>query len=530
MLAGAVVRTLGLGRQILADDEFHAYRAALRDDLSALYLFTHNALPEDPLSDYGSAIALWARLLADTVGIDEWGLRAPMWLAGVVLPLVVGFTGARVLGRRVGVIAAWLTALSPLLVLYSRFARPYEIVALCGALLLLAADRFRCRPTRSGALLFGAVAAFGVWVNATLVPTALALAAVGFAPALGGRAGGGARRDALAGLGLGLLLAGLLVGPELPAVVAFASAKAAAPAPPLAAWWAALQVLAGVRSPALVLLFAALAFWGAAAAWREARVFALLALAAAGAQLAAFVLLRPHVVGQPLVIARYAMAALPALLLLVATGLAAVAERATRGLARQPTPAQASALLAAAVIALWFARGPLPDLLLSESAYTSRPDRLAPRLYTIDPAAVPAFYRQLDEELSIVEVPWVLEWPLAIADDYQQIHGARVRALSAFWPFQHPGSRLRSSVGWRGGEPRLAGVDLVVVHLDLVEEWKRLTGAPVALDPDRLHEAARRYRTDAAAIDAWLARSADWHLVHEEPGLRVYGRATAQGE
>ena len=147
------------------------------------------------------------------------------------------------------------------------------------------------------------------------------------------------------------------------------------------------------------------------------------------------------------------------------------------------------------------------------------------------------FYQQLavrrgrgsSQPIVIAEAPWVLEWTLAITADYQQIHGARVRALTGFWPFRSAGVRLRAHVGWKDGEPDLAGLDYVVIHRDLVEEWKQLTGGPLTMDPARLREAAERYRTDAGALDAWLGRRPDWQLVEEDGWLRIYAPRASEG-
>ena len=156
VVIGFGLRAWGLDEQILIDDEFHAFRAGLRADLSAAYLFTHNTLPEDRLSDFSTVLALWVRALAGTVGISEWTLRLPMWLAGGALPAVIGVVAARVGGLRAGVIAGWLAALSPLLILYSRFARPYAPAALCVAIALAAALAFRERGSLRAALALGA--------------------------------------------------------------------------------------------------------------------------------------------------------------------------------------------------------------------------------------------------------------------------------------------------------------------------------------------------------------------------------------
>ena len=52
----------------------------------------------------------------------------------IALIAVLGVLGLRTGRVRVGLLAAWLAAASPLLVVYARFARPYALVALCGGL------------------------------------------------------------------------------------------------------------------------------------------------------------------------------------------------------------------------------------------------------------------------------------------------------------------------------------------------------------------------------------------------------------
>jgi len=517
-LAGLVLRAQGLGRQILIDDEFHGFRAGLRRDLDAAYLFAHNTLPEDPLSDFSSPLALWVRALSDTVGVSEWTLRAPMLLASTATIAVIGVLGLRVLGRRGGVIAAWLVAISPLLVMYGRFFRPYALVAVCGAVALAAAERFRARGDLGSASALGVATALGCWFNVSALPALGVLLLLGIAPALRGRQGRQARRAASLAIAVALALGLALVGPSADALARFAEAKSDGVAAPASAWWGAAQAAAGSRSAAFVVLFAVLAALGSYEGFRRAPAATGLALAALAAQLGVFALLRPHGADQPLVVARYAIAALPGLLLLVAGGLVVVIER---------MPSAALGTLATAAVLLGcFAAGPLPATLWRENAYTSHPGMLVGAFHELDASEVPDFYRTLSQAPRgvLAEAPWVLEWPLALPADYQAIHGARVVALTGFWTFREPGVALAAHVPWRSGSPDLSEVEQVVIHLDLVEEWRQLTGAPTTMPLDRLLEAAERYRTDARALDVWLARLPGWQRSYEDRWLRVYVR------
>lgn len=518
---GAALRALGLGAQVPIDDEFHALRAGLRPDLDLAYLFLHNTLPEDPLSDFSSPLALWVRLLATTVGVDEWTLRAPMWLASVAVVALVGLAARRAAGAGAGVAGAWLAALCPLLVMYARVARPYALVALCGAVALLAADALRREASTRAAVALGAACALGVWWNAAAAP-ALGLALwLGAAPGLRARAGADGRRASRIALATAAGIGALLVAPALPALLAFARAKSAAAPASWTAWWVAARATAGVRAaigdgaaaPAVVAFFG-LAALGAATSLRRTPALAGVAIGAFAAQLGAFAWIAPYGGDDPLVIARYAIAALPGLLVLVAVGL----DRAARALA---SPLAAAAATGAAIAGM-AALGPLVTDYARENAYTSRPSGLAPAPYALVRDALPEGYARVDASMTVVEIPWVLEWPLALPADYQAIHGARVRTATGFWTFHAPGVRFATVARARGDALDLGGADAAIVHVDLVEEWKHATGAPLTMDPARLEEAAKRYRTDAAALDAALARSGEWRLASEGRFVRVW--------
>ena len=510
------IRVVGLDAQILTDDEFHAFRAALRADLDARYLFTQNTLPEDPASDFSSPLALWARGLAQTVGISEVSLRAPMLAASVALVAVVGRLGARTLGAHAGVVVAWLAALSPLLFAYGRFARPYALVALCGALALSSAERFRRNGDASSAAVLGLSVALGSWFNVSALPGLGLLGLLGFAPALRGRQGDGARRAAGAGLALGACLALGLLGPAADALARFAEMKSGVVEAPLVAWWGAAQAFAGTQVAVGVVAFGSFVIGGAAWGMRRAPSVTGLALATFAAQLGAFILLRPHGSDEPLVIARYTIVAYPGVLLLASAGLAAFAERI-------PSPAAAAALSTGFILG-GASLGPLPTLLREENAFTSQPAALVTQAFDHDSGAGSNFYATLPESPPrvLVEVPWVLEWPLAIPAHYQAGHGHVVRALTAFWTFREPGVALRAHVPWLGNVPQLDGVSAVIVHTDLVAEWSALTGGPVVMPQARLEEAASRYRADAQAIERWLVRQPTWRLDYEDDWVRVY--------
>src|SRR3954470_22007048 len=116
---GTVLRLWNVRAQVLAGDEMHAVRVALVSPLSHIlttYELRDNCIP---------LTALYRFLLERGVPLSELSVRLPMLLCGILALLVLPWIVARRVGPRVGHLFAWLLALSPLLVLYSRIARPY---------------------------------------------------------------------------------------------------------------------------------------------------------------------------------------------------------------------------------------------------------------------------------------------------------------------------------------------------------------------------------------------------------------------
>ncbi len=85
----------------------------------------------------------WVRLFGDT----ETGLRSLSALAGVLTVPVAYLAGRALATRRVGLAAAALVAVNPLLVWYSQEARSYALVVLFAALSFWLFCRTRARPT-----------------------------------------------------------------------------------------------------------------------------------------------------------------------------------------------------------------------------------------------------------------------------------------------------------------------------------------------------------------------------------------------
>ena len=117
----------------------------------------------------------WARLVGD----GDAALRSFSALAGLAT-VPVAHALARELGcrRRVALGAALLVAVNPMLVWYSQEARPYGLLALAGAVSLLAAARAARTGRRADLVRWGLAAGFAVAVHYLALCLAVAELAV----------------------------------------------------------------------------------------------------------------------------------------------------------------------------------------------------------------------------------------------------------------------------------------------------------------------------------------------------------------
>ena len=119
-----------------------------------------------PLHYFG----LWA--WTGAFGDAEWVMRLPSAAAGVVLVFVVFRLGQLVFDERAGLLAAALTAVSPLPLMYAQQARAYVFAMLLAAAAIVAAleaDRSASQDGRTAWLVAsGAAAIVGFWTHYTV--------------------------------------------------------------------------------------------------------------------------------------------------------------------------------------------------------------------------------------------------------------------------------------------------------------------------------------------------------------------------
>lgn len=421
LAVGSWLRIRGLGSQIVIDDEWHALHKLMRADM--LDIITHL-----DYADYSIPVTVYFRWLQDTVGITEWNMHAPMLLAGIAL-IALGPWLARAWAAAPAR-AAWavLLALSPLLVYFSRTARPYSLTVLAATIAIVAFERWYRGDRRRGD--WGAAYVAATFAGGYLHMTSLAFTLMPFIyfGLLAYRRDHDGRRRLVRMAAVTALPLALVLAPPVINDWFMFTAKAGVDSVTVASSYRTLLMLAGSAHVAVAAVLVFCAIVGGHRWWRRDPVRAGYVFAVAAGGTLAVVAARPNWVMHPLVLARYLAPVLPLFLLLAAEGVIAVMPR--RAVLLQ---APIVALLA---VALW-ATGPLPAQSYEPNQFTGHlrfqfdyDDAHNPYVQQAVIEPVPAFYRELAKappgSVTLIEAPWSLESHFNPHVWYQQIHRQNV--------------------------------------------------------------------------------------------------------
>lgn len=507
------------------DDERHTVAAAI--DYSAAQLLTVRRW-----QDFSIPLAMWDRYLMEVTQLDEWGLRAPVLVLGLLMLLLAGLYAWRRFGPVVGVLVAWLVAANPILILYSRFARPYVGVALLSAMTLGACECHWRGSTWRSAILAALTGAFGLLLSPTAAPAVLCMWCGLIGIAIVKRVGrGGAHSSADHSASLPRASAPLLIGSVLVTLMYLPGSeswlsqmqeKAGQVAQSYTTWYDAWLACFGVRSIAIsIWLMCSLAL-GAVASLRRDTTLGIFLLAVECAQIIAMWYVEPLGGHAPTTLARYVIAAVPAALLQMAIGIEVqsrlVARLVPRGLPRRAM----LGLLVLIVAVLLLANTPPPRPFSAPNAFTSHKFYFEPPRWVIQEDRVPRFYRFLADaahDEAVIEAPWVPYWRLCLYGAYQERHGHNVSCVTTDPVFAS--RRLGFRTVFPPTMQRLhdSGAAYIVVHRDVLQE---LVGVASA-DWDRpLEPRANRLRQEAQEILAFCKSAEGLKQVFQDRYITVF--------
>jgi hypothetical protein len=321
LVLGAWLRLQQIAQQVLIDDEWHAVHQLLTHSPREMFV-------DFGYADYSIPLGILDWYQAQWFGLSELTLRWPMLACGLATLFVLPLYVLPRLGRMTTALFALLLAISPLLVIFSRMARPYAITLLLGWVAHGAFVRYQdaARARIAAGATYAVAAALATWLHPVAGPFVAA-------PLLWSlwqlREVNAAERGAafLHWLGLAVATGALVAVVVLPPLLAHPMALAAKGGADEPDW----ETLAGVwyawiGTPytATVALFLMVAAFGAPVVWRT------LAVARTGVLGLALTLLLLVATGPmwshlPVTISRYLLPAVPLLLLFVAAGTTRIA-------------------------------------------------------------------------------------------------------------------------------------------------------------------------------------------------------------
>lgn len=533
LVFGTYIRVWHFGDQVVADDECHTLEASLEED--PIFIATHHR-QESQRATYSIPLALWNQLLLRTVGLDEWGMRAPVLLCGLLLlPLISRFAIHRV-GWLEGVTVAWLAAASPILILYSRFARPYmgacllTLLAVMGWLGWLRSGRWRW------GLVSALCAAGALYLNPFAGPAIASLWGYGLLTVIWRhrQAPRPTPWHAILLVLSGVLAFGLLIGPTVPSLLEMAQQKAGFERPGALAWWGALQFLYGTSmGPVLIWLLITTAV-GAILAWKRTRWLTGLLLLMTAASVAGVQAVAPYGGHRADVLGRYVVAVWPFVLVFLAAGLAAHARLTVRLLridASTRSGRFASLAVAGLLVGILVWCGPLPTVFRSPNAFTNRIEYYAPPHLRVDPSRIPSIYASLskmESDVRIAEFPWLKQWRHTVYADYQSLHGKPVKTLSWDPMFRGDGVEFRSVISVDELEFHLGEFDYVIVHKSIDVEIPYVRGWTIQTLDRETSNSVPEARSpsgqalpDKLASGLWKAHEDEWLSVHATSELAL---------
>ena len=306
-----------IGIQWLTDDEWHAIDRIQATDGYAALVKTFG------YADYSIPLALLYRLLATTVGLNELAMRLPMLVCGLLTIVLGGLWVWRRLGPRTAVAFTFYLAVSPLLVSYSRNARPYAITLLLAGVAIIALARWDATRSARTAAVYGLATWSAVWLHLTSGPLLLAPLVWVFCKDTRRAFAHGDWRRVRSSLALGVALAAALavvIAPPLLLDPQALGGKIGQHTVDLDTLIGALHIVAGSASPLVVVGMGALALVGAGAMWRALKPEITLALVGLATTLALLLATRPMWLNHAVVLVRYVLPVVPLALLAAACG------------------------------------------------------------------------------------------------------------------------------------------------------------------------------------------------------------------
>lgn len=433
ILVGTTLRLMQIPEQIIADDEWHSLHALLANGYGDIFMHFG-------ICDHCIPLTLYDKLVSDTVGLSEWSMRAPMLCAGISALIVLPWLLRDYIGTKASLAFAWLLAISPLHVYFSRYARPYSLVFLLIVVGTVAFARWWSSGKKAWAAVFALCAILAPWFHLAYLPFAAAPFAFGLVLAFQR-----ARRE---NRSLSSVLSRDLPRGFWTLAALVTAALCALIVPPLVTDWDAIamrsghqrfelpppvdvyELLSGAQLPLLAFASGVVFLLGLVAMLAKQRAVLVYFVVVLGVQLAALTFSGPDRIDHAIVLVRYALPMLAAFLWISAVGLEHLDDLVRKQSKRAPHHVATAGMCLALPLF-----GPLRQAYHSPNNWTNHAMYqfdYSPRFErqyaatVLNLGAIPTIYPRIAQieasDFSIVEAPWNYEWSAIPYPIYQYLH------------------------------------------------------------------------------------------------------------
>lgn len=163
LLFGAALRFYQLPAQILIGDETHGLSITMHSSFATIFSSFFNGAHSIPM-------ALYYRLMMHTAGLTELTVHIPVLVIGILMIIAVPLLVRPAVGVRASNILAWLLSISPLLLFYSRFSRPYIITLMLGFAASVCFFNWWVSGKQRDAFLYAFLSGLAVYFHQVIVP------------------------------------------------------------------------------------------------------------------------------------------------------------------------------------------------------------------------------------------------------------------------------------------------------------------------------------------------------------------------
>lgn len=422
---GAYLRLHSLSSQILLDDEWHNIIRVIQSNyVDVLTRF-------NPHDNSSPPLALYNLGLYDTFGWNEFTLRLPVIVSGMLSLIILPMFVRKLFDNRVSLVFAGSLAIAPFLIFYSRFARAYGITMLLCFLGILLFYQWLTTGRTSHAVGFVLSGILAIYTHpsaliAIFTPLSIALASLAVHNT---KPGASISRQIVVPLKSVLIVAAILIIPLVPLMSPMLSESGALPwhmgSFTLNGIITAASLMSGTANWPLSVLFFLLCILGEWQLIRQNALMGWIFFFIAFAYLLLLLVSGPIGLDVGAVLLRYMIVAVPLSLTLVAIALDGLVKRFQA--VRQVHPILPN-LAVVAFVGTFFVAGPLPVIdaspnnFLDHSAFHGSyvPHTWERSVaigvyppYTIGKDQVAPFYRSLGEQF---EIKAVIEYPFDICD------------------------------------------------------------------------------------------------------------------